>query len=232
MRAEKRFVQLSMVNLMIASFTAVFGIISAYYYGIIGFLIVMFVVNGLALAATLSRWPQKRPSVSKLGHQAAQFSTLVKAGFPIMFSRFLLAVFYNIDLLVIWLVFTKSDLGIYSVAKYVTTAIMLIPAAVSSVLYPKIMETYGAFGKTKELRKYLIQPTFFLGATACFLCGILFLSLHLPINWLLSDYVLSIIPGKILLLACFFGVISYMPTIILISVKKEYLLMQVTMAVK
>jgi hypothetical protein len=68
-----------------------------------------------------------------------------------------------------------------------------------------------------------------LGVMACLISGICFLSLHLPIGFFLPEYRLSITPGKVLILACYFGVVSYMPTIIHISLRKENLLMRITL---
>ncbi len=225
LRAEKRFGQLSVVILSVAFLTSIFGIISAFYFGLLGFLVVLALCHVLVLfAILLSRSPLRLPD-----YRLALSFRLIKTGFPIMVSRFLRVLLYNVDQIVIWLLLSKSDLGIYSIQTYIFTIIMLVPVVVSAVLYPRIMEAFGKTGNPEKLARYLIQPTLVMGWLSSLLLGIMFLLLHLPFKWLLPEYVLSITPGRVLLLASFFRVISNMPMTIHISLRKEKRLMGITL---
>lgn len=219
-RAEKRFDQLSVVILSIAFLTSIFGTISAFYLGLIGFLVVFALCHVLVLfAILLSRRPLRLPD-----YRPALSFRLIKTGFPIMVSRFLRVLLYNVDQIIIWLLLSRSDLGIYSIQKYIFTVIMLVPIVVSAVFYPRIMEAFGKTGNPEKLAIYLIQPTLVMGWLSSIVLGVMFLLLPLPFKWLLPEYVLSITPGRVLLLASFFSVIANMPMTIHISLRKEKIL--------
>ena len=225
LRAEKRFGQLSLVILSIAFLTSILGIISAFYFDLLGFLVVFALCHVLVLfTILLSRRPFRLPN-----YRLALSFRLIKTGFPIMVSRFLRVFLYNVDQMIIWLLLSRSDLGVYSIQTYIFTVIMLVPVVVSAVLYPRIMEAFGKTGNLEELSIYLIQPTLVMGWLSSLVLGVIFLFLHLPFKWLLPEYVLSVTPGRVLLLASFFSVISNMSMTIHISLKKEKRLIGITL---
>jgi O-antigen/teichoic acid export membrane protein len=216
-RAEKRFGQLSIVILSVAFVTSIFGSISAFYFTLRGFLIVFGLCHVLVLlAVVLSKIPLHLPA-----YWIALSFSLIKTGLPIMVSRFTQTLLYNVDQIAIWLFLSKSDLGLYSIQTYIFTIVMLVPIVVSTVLYPRIMEAFGKAGDPEKLAGYLIQPTLVMGWLSSLALGVIFIWLHLPFKWLLPEYVLSISPGRVLLLASFFRVISNMPMTIHISLRKE-----------
>jgi len=224
LQAEKRFGRISKIMLGFALCSTVLGTLCAYYFSIEGFLLVL----GLSYFVMLVYAGEGHSLIPLPNWNTPLLRELIKTGFPIMASGALLILLWNVDKLAIWLLMSKEDLGIYAVQSYIANTIMLVPSAVSIVLYPRVMETYGKTGIPSDLERYLTQPTLIMSYLACPLLGILFLALHLPIKWLLPKYVLAIVPGQILILAIFFMVIARMPANMLISLNRQKLLLALT----
>jgi O-antigen/teichoic acid export membrane protein len=97
-----------------------------------------------------------------------------------------LAIFlFNIDKLAIWLLMGKENLGIYALQSHFTKTVLILPAVVAAVVYPRIMESYGKEQTIEGLKRYLTRPTLIMGYLGCPVLGILCLTIHLPIQWLL-----------------------------------------------
>ncbi len=226
LRAEKRFDRLSLVMLSLAVLTTVCGVASGFFFGLIGFLVALGASHLLVLGVVLKTACPLRLQSFRLGLSLR----LIRTGFPIMASRFLLYFLYNVDQILIWLLLSQADLGLYSIQANIITIVLLVPTVVSAVLYPRIMEAFGESDNPRKLAPYLIQPTLMMGWMACLLLGLIFILLHLPVKWLLPAYVASITPGRVLLLASFFRVIANMSMISLISLRQEQRLMRISLA--
>jgi len=224
LQAEKRFGQLSKIMFGFASCSTLVGTLGAYYFSLEGFLFVL----GLSYLVMMVYAGRGLSPIPLPNWNAPLLRELIRTGFPIMTSGALLILLWNVDKLAIWLLMSKEDLGIYAVQSYIANTIMLVPSAVSIVLYPRVMESFGKTGTHSSLERYLTQPTLIMSYLACPLLGILFLALHLPIKWLLPKYVLAIIPGQILILAIFFMVIARMPATVLIALNRQNLLLALT----
>ncbi len=90
------------------------------------------------------------------------------------------------------------------------------------------MESYGKEQTTEGLKRYLTRPTLIMGYLGCPLLGILCLTIHLPIQWLLPKYIPAILPGQILIISSFFMIIANMPGTILFSLNRQNLAMAIT----
>lgn len=224
LQAEKRFDRISWMILGFALCSTVVGTLCAGLFSLTGFLI------GLAFsyAVIVIYAGQDLPPLTGNGGSIPLLHELIKTGFPIMMSGALLILLWNVDKLIIWLLMSKEDLGIYAVQSYISNMVMLVPGAVSMVLYPRLMESFGKNQTPSKLERYLTQPTLIMSYLACPLIGILFMTLHLPIKWLLPKYLLAIVPGQILILAFFFMIIARMPATMLVSLNKQNLLLLLT----
>jgi O-antigen/teichoic acid export membrane protein len=225
LRATKRFNLLSIVMMTLAFSTTVFGIAGGYFFGLTGFVVIFAGCHLILLAILLAtacplNWHHYRQELSL---------RLIRSGFPIMGTRFMLMVLYNADQIMIWLMLSRAELGLYSMQTYLLTIVLLVPTVVSAVLYPRIMEAVGKSERPEQLSRYLVQPTLIMAWLACLVIGLIFILLPLPIKWLLPAYVPSIQPGRILLLAAFFRVIAGMPTILHISLRQERRLIHISL---
>jgi len=224
LQAETEFALLSKMLFGFAFCSTVAGSLSAYYYGLGGFLLVL----GLSYLLMVGYVVASHSPIPKPSWNPRLLRKLIRTGYPIMFSGALLILLWNVDKLVIWILMTKRDLGIYALISYIANTLMLLPGVVSAVLYPRVMEIYGNKENPSLLEKYLTQPTLIMSYLGCPLLGVFFLALHLPIRWILPEYALAIPPGQILILAFFFMIIARMPATILISLNRQNLLLVLT----
>jgi O-antigen/teichoic acid export membrane protein len=165
----------------------------------------------------------------KLAWDTSLVWKLVKIGFPIMLSQAFYILLLNVDKLIIWISMQKEDLGIYSIQSYIISIIILFPTVVSMVLYPNLMEDLGKNRHANNLQDYLTKTTQILAYVVAPLLGVLFIIIHLPIQWLLPQYVSAVVPSQILISSSFFLVISRMPAVILISMNRQTLLIAMTL---
>jgi len=224
LQAEKDFGLLSKMLLGFALLSTVAGILSAYYFGLGGFLLAL----GPSYLLMVCYVVASHSPIPKPSWNPRLLRKLIGTGYPIMFSGALLILLWNVDKLAVWLLMTNRELGIYAIISYIANTIMLLPGVVAAVLYPRVMEIYGNNEDPSQLERYLTQPTLILSYLGCPLLGVFFLALHLPIRWLLPEYALAILPGQILILAFFFMIIARMPATILISLNRQNLLLVLT----
>jgi O-antigen/teichoic acid export membrane protein len=224
-QAKRKFIALSKMTFGFALFSTLLGVSMAYCFGIYGLL------AGLALsyiAMILSSGEGKSP-LPKPAWDTLLVWKLIKIGFPIMLSQAFYILLLNVDKLIIWISMQKEDLGIYSIQSYIVNIIILFPTVVSMVLYPNLMENLGKNQHVNNLQDYLTKPTQIMAYVGAPLLGVLFIVIHLPIQWLLPQYVSAVVPTQILISSSFFLVISRMPAVILISVNRQKLLMAMTL---
>jgi len=214
---EKKFKQTIKIMLWPAVLSTTIGLLAVLYLNFLGFLIAL----GLFFLLSIMVSNDGQFPLPKFALDRSILRELIAIGFPIMMSGALLILLWNVDKLTIWILMSKESLGIYTLQFYIASAMMMVPESVSRILYPMLMENFGKNKSLAELARYLVQPNLAISYLACPLIGILFLTLHLPIKWLLPKYILAIRPGEILILAVFFMMIARMPATILVSLNKQ-----------
>jgi O-antigen/teichoic acid export membrane protein len=224
-QAKRKFNALSKMTFGFAFFSTLLGVLMAYCFGIYGLL------AGLALSyiTMIVSSGEGRSPLPKPAWDTLLVWNLIKIGLPIMLSQALYILLLNVDKLIIWISMQKEDLGIYSIQSYIINIIILFPTVVSMVLYPNLMENLGKNQHANNLQDYLTKTTQILAYVVAPLLGVLFIIIHLPIQWLLPQYVSAVVPSQILISSSFFLVISRMSAVILISVNRKTLLITMTL---
>ncbi len=223
LQAEKRIGRSSLLILGFAINSTVMGTVGAKYAGLAGFLMALGISYLLVLfwggGISLYRSPFL---------DLALLRDLIRKGFPIMMSVAMLMLLTNVDKIMIGLLMSTQDLGIYALQSYITNLVMILPHSVATVIYPSLMEKIGRGGDKKAIERYLTQPTLILVYLVCPLLGVIFLSIHLPIQWLLPNYIQAIVPGQIMVSVAFFMAIASMPATILVSLNRQNMLLLLT----
>ncbi len=226
LRAEKAFGRVSYLMVGLALSTTVLGCWAAARFGLEGFLVVLAASHLLmVMASHVGRDPLARPAWN-----LERVRVLLRVGSPIMLSGALLILLWNVDKLAIWAFLSRESLGIYALPSYFLMTVMMIPEAVSAVLYPHLVERISSAESAPEaLGRYFIQPTLIIGYLAAPAVGLLFLVLHLPIRWLLPEYVAGITPGRILIAALFFAALTRIPYVALLALSRQRSLVVMTL---
>jgi O-antigen/teichoic acid export membrane protein len=226
LRTEKRFGQVGRMLVWVALLSTAVGVPAAWQFGLPGFLVALTLAHAAVLLPAIGgghALPRPQWDSSIVGE-------MLRIGFPIMAASALLLLLWNVDKLAVWVLMSREDLGIYALGAYLLIPAMLIPETVSVVLYPRLMEQFGKSANRAELEHYITRPTLVMSYLGCPALGLIFLVIHLPIQWLLPRYAPGIVPAQILVTALFFMVVARMPQVLLVSLSRQKLLLLLTAA--
>ena len=144
----------------------------------------------------------KRPYVrTNMGSRSSLYE-LIRTGSPILISGYVWSVFTSCDRTFIAGYLGMEQMGLYAISNYVMIAVMAVPTAVNTLLYPKAAACYGATGDKKSLigfwKKSLLLYAFILVP----LCLFLYLILPLLVECFLPKYIGGIRAAQYSLLTC------------------------------
>jgi hypothetical protein len=94
-------------------------------------------------------------------------------------------------------------------------------AAEISLLLRRVMEAFGRTGDPRALARYLTEPTVLLAYGVPLLLGALFLSVHLPIHYLLPEFTPAIEVAKVLMVGYYFFAVMSMPILLAIALDRQ-----------
>jgi len=112
-------------------------------------------------------------------------------------------------------------LGYYGIAIVATNPIGLLPNNLRSVLYPRLLEKYGAKGDKLYLEGFLTEPSLLLVFLTLLLIGAVYCFVPAGIPIFLPQYTPSIPSLKILVVGSYFVALSQIPLSILIGIKLQ-----------
>ncbi len=147
--------------------------------------------------------------------------TLLITGLPISAFHITRLMLRNIDRVLVDTVLEKSDLGIYGLAVTLAHLVRYGADAVAFVIYPIFQRLYGETRDPTRLRAHLEQPTAFLALFVPVLLGLLFLTLHLPILWILPRFAASIDIFRLLTVSVLFASLSVLPGFYMMAINRQ-----------
>lgn len=217
LRSQERFLAIGATKFGLAASTLLFGVVAAWHFGLLGFLVAVggsFVLVTF-LTTRLAHVPP-RPVLER-----AKARQLVTTGSPILVAEILLTLLQNVDKVLVMILLGSHALGLYAIPAYVVHAALLMPQAVATVLYPRIMATLGSTPSPESAWPYLERATIVVAYVSCPTLALLSLALHLPIEWWLPEYVGAIAPGRTLILVAFLPIVAALPATVLISLDAQ-----------
>lgn len=153
-----------------------------------------------------------------------EFRSIRKAfglGFPIFIIGILDSVFISVDR---WLIVSYLDevsVGYYALGIMIGNLLGLVPGSIASVLYPNMLESFGAGKDITAGRDLLMGPFMILSAFMLVLVAALIFGVPLLIQLFLTKYIPSIPIVQILAPGIFFWALSNLPSTYLISIDKQ-----------
>lgn len=213
LRSQERFITVGATKIGLAASTLIFGLFAAWRFGLPGFLVAVGCSFALVtfLAARIAHVPPR------LLLERAAAKQLVSTGSTILVAELLLTLVQNVDKVLVVYMLGSHALGLYAIPAYVVHAALLLPQAVATVLYPRLMSTLGRTPSPESAWPYLERATIMLACVSCPALAFVSLILHLPIEWWLPDYVGAIAPGRALIIVAFLPIVAALPATILIS---------------
>ena len=162
LQSEHRIGRSGLVIVGFSAASTILGTIAAYFWGLPGLLAAMVVSTAIVLIMGGGLGTFFTPLFNLHLYQE-----LISKGFPIMMSVALLTILWNVDKIVISLLMDTRSLGIYALQACITNILTIVPHAVSTVLYPSLMEEIGMALEENTLRNYLVQPTLAMSYLIC-----------------------------------------------------------------
>lgn len=127
---------------------------------------------------------------------------LIRTGFPMLVSGYLWTVFVSCDQTYIAHYLTSKDLGLYSLAGYVMTAVLMIPTSVNALLYPKAATRYGQTNNPHSLYEFWKKSLCIYALLLFPACVIIYFILPYVIAFLMPKYVEGVHAAQYSLLTC------------------------------
>ena len=217
LRSYNQFGELSRQQVVLAVLSAVLSIVLVTAFGFEGRLIAALLASAAIIIYAVRRNPW-RP-MPKFNLSIAL--SLVRTGMPILVSGFVISLLTTIDRLMVITFLDEKQLGYFGIALLMVSAVSLIPAMASQVLYPRITYRYGNSGKdVAALRTFVLTPPAILSALLPVLIGSLYLSLPWVVSVLLPAYLPGITAARIVILGIFFYCILGLTDIFLVTIGK------------
>ena len=184
-------------------------------------------VQGLLLAWLATRTATTAIMVKKGGlsfHPQLDLTILrrlVVVGFPIFLFQLTRVALRNIDRVLVDHVLTKAQLGIYGLAVTIAGLVHYVAEAIAFVIYPIYLRMYGETRDPTALRPHLTRPTEFLAMFLPVVLGLGCLVLHLPILWLLPEYVAAIEVFRLLSVSVGLSSLAILPGFYLMAIDRQ-----------
>lgn len=153
---------------------------------------------------------------------------LLNIGFPIMILWVFLFLIRNVDKLIVFTILGKTMAGYYGLATFISSVLSYIPTSLSSVLFPRVMYTYGRTNNIKETENYYKRPVTILAGFVPIILGIIYINIGTIIKLFLPGYIPSINILHILIIGLFFTTIWVLPINMLIAFNKQKMFMYIT----
>jgi O-antigen/teichoic acid export membrane protein len=210
MQGLQRFNHLALMNLLPALFKlligvglvvigfGIYGAVGGLVLGIFFNLIVSFyllrdIINWRVLKTSFNFLSSANSNEKDISHDLANFSARdikieIKDAFrfslPVLFAIVCVAIPTNIDVVLIKHFFTSVDAGLFTAVSVFGRIIFSFPVAITTVMYPKVVEAHT---KNKETRALLNRSLLYTGIPA----GLLAL-----VFWILPKFFLGIFYGE------------------------------------
>lgn len=196
-RSGQQFKQLGRVNSISTTVYAILSLLPI-ILGYIGKII----ADSLRFAISyLFKFPYRPYKQTGYGSKASLI-LLVRTGFPMLISGYLWTVFVSCDQTYIARNLTSKDLGLYSLAGYVMTAVLMIPTSVNALLYPKAATRYGQTNNPHSLFDFWKKSLYIYVLLLFPTCVIIYYLLPYVIAFLMPKYVEGVHAAQYSLLTC------------------------------
>lgn len=185
---------------------ALFGVSLAYFYSLEG----LFAGILLADSVTLGWMVFRVGRIPGVRISMVEVRRLIAVGFPMMLVVLLFMILRSLDRILIAGFLSQELLGYFAVATILANVMFDTLADVMRVvLFPRMMEAWGKDSDRTLLKgTYLVEPSLLVAYGLPFILGAVYLGVHLPIEYLVPEYVEAIAVTKILIMGQFFFAVS------------------------
>lgn len=128
------------------------------------------------------------------------YKELIRVGFPLMVGTYLWSLMAVADQSYIAVHMPSEQLGLYNIARQCTTVMMVVPTALSTLLYPKAAGIYGKNDTAQSLQKYWLKSLGLLSGVLIPIVVLSYLLLPFFVELVMPKYIGGIGAGRIAIL--------------------------------
>lgn len=182
-----------------------------YYFQIEGRFVAAIILSLIIFAAT---W-KILPINLSLNFDRKLIRSLIKVGFPIGMTGFLMTNFFLVDRLVVVNYLAIEQLGLYVFAFYLVMVVKGIKQTVSNILYQRQNIIYGEDGPEKRRRLLIISKStaYFTTDITGVLSGVLLILFSFAVKYIMPEYTESISLTFIIVFSQVMGSINVLNTV-------------------
>lgn len=222
LRANYQFKTISISQVIFGWSNLILAIAFVLWFGLYGAIASFLIANLISLAYLL----RKTEFAFKLDLDRETIKKLLFIGAPISLFFFNEAILNSLDKFMIIKFLSVEQLGVYSIAFPFFSVVEIIPASISYIMYPKMLQAYGSSsGDITSTKRYFEIPTKVIAVFVAYVIGILFISIKYIFFYLLPRYGEAAIIAKILCFSIFFSSISMLAVRVLITRRNYRVLM-------
>lgn len=221
LRGENKIDAIIKCQLLHVAINTVVGIGFLFFFKING-LLVGLIVSYILVFSYLYRLGEWVPPYDL---QKRVLWQLLRSGFPIMMLSVTIFFMYRMDNLFVFFLLGKHMAGYYGLASFICLVISYIPISMTTVLFPKMLYRFGETDDRGKIEAYFKKPIIFLSLFMTILLGCFFITIDVPVYFILKEYIPAIQSLKILILSLFFASVMKIPNAIIITFNKQLKLM-------
>lgn len=163
---------------------------------------------------------KNRVYIYKKKQTFTSYKSLLEAGWPLLFGGYVWSIFSVADQTFISLNMTSEEMGLYNIARQCTTAIMVVPNAINTLLYPKAAALFGKTDDPRTLRPFIWKSLFLYIGVMLPICIAGYFFIPVFVESFLPKYVNGIRAAQISLLTGF-TYIYFGPSVVFGVLKKN-----------
>lgn len=216
-RSRKRFGALSLRQSSTNAIKALLLVGGAYVFGLPGVLVVE-LGGALLLAALLHVGLRERFAAVFV---PSLIPKLVADGVPMVAGAIAFETMRGADQFVILATMGPTRLGVYSLTSAICSGMFYIPNVLSTVMYPRFQERYGATADALSLRRFVELPLDILAETLLAAIAVLLVALPPVITAWFPQFVDGIRPLQVMLVGTYFLCLTPPAGQLLLTVRKQ-----------
>lgn len=218
LRSWSRFRVLALGELVRTVAYFLFMVAGAYYYGVTG-VMVGWLAGALTVLAYLDWGAAIRTSWRAVWPHIRRLAVV---GLPIALISFSDVLLRSIDGTVLVRFYGEEQFGLYSVAMQMATYLYTIPQSAGFVLWPKVLESYGAEEDLERRRRRVLVPTLGLAALLPVVGGLAWVLMPAAVDLVVPKFAPSVPATRVLGLGATFLALPMATNAALVARDQEF----------
>ena len=201
-KSEQDFQKASRLISLRSITQSLFTVMCVYWFGYFGLYVGMLSAFLIQILAARKAFPKVKSIKIGSPLKLEEYKTLIRIGFPIMLVGLVWGIMVATDRMIITALMSPIDLGNYGVGLLVFSSVMLFPAVVNQVLYPKIVEQVSC-ENYRKVRSFFWKTNGILASVMLLVVVIGYIVLPGFVSFAMPEFVPGVRAAQILLMGVY-----------------------------